>query len=81
MKVGDESMSVIRFRTMEIGNLPHLSYIFHKPEPLWTDFKTVSCYITGALIFIEVQRGEEGEKHIKYHKDLGVTAVCTKRMM
>ena len=28
MKVRDESMSVIRFRTTEKGDLPHLSYIF-----------------------------------------------------
>ena len=28
LKVGDESMSAIRFRTTAKGNLPHLSYIF-----------------------------------------------------
>ena len=41
LKVGDESMSEIRFRTTAKGNLPHLSYIFRKPEPLSTNFKTV----------------------------------------
>ena len=35
-KVGDESMSAIRFRTTAKGNLPHLSYIFRKPDPLGT---------------------------------------------
>ena len=49
-KVGDESMSVIRFRTTAKGNLTHLSYIFRKPEPLCTEFKTVACYVTGALL-------------------------------
>ena len=42
LKIGDESMSEIRFRTTEKGNLPHLSYIFRKPEPLGTEFKTAA---------------------------------------
>ena len=42
LKVGDESMSVTRFRTTAKGNLPHLSYIFRKPEPLGTKFNTVA---------------------------------------
>ena len=42
MKVGDESMSAIHFRTTAKGNLPHWSYIFRKPEPLGTEFKTVA---------------------------------------
>ena len=51
-------MSVIRFRMTAKGNLPHLSYMFRKPETLDTEFKTVACSITGALLFIEVQRGK-----------------------
>ena len=81
LKVGDESMSAIRFRTTEKGNLLHLSYIFRKPEPLGTEFKTVACYVTGALLFIEVQRGKEGTKDSRYQKELGATTACTKRMM
>ena len=52
LKVGDESMSVIRFFTMLKGGLSHLSYIFCKPEPLGTEFKTVACSVTGVLIFL-----------------------------
>ena len=81
LKVGDESMSEIRFRTTEKGNLPHLSYIFRKPEPLGTKFKTVVCSVTGALLFIEVQRGKEGMKDSRYQKELGSTAACTNQMM
>ena len=66
LKVGDESMSAIRFRTTAKGNLPHLSYIFRKPEPLGTKFKTVVCSVTGALLFIKVQRGKEGMKDSRY---------------
>ena len=65
LKVGDESMSAISFCTTEKGNLLHFSYIFCKPEPLGIEFKTVSCSVTGALLFIEFKRGKEGIKHIK----------------
>ena len=58
LKLGDELMSAIRLRTMVKGNFPPLSYIFRQPEPLGTEFKTVACSVTGALLFIEVQRGE-----------------------
>ena len=81
LKVGDESVIEIRFRTTAKGNLPHLSYIFRKPEPLGTEFKNVACYVTGALLFIEVKRGKEGMKDICYQQELGATAACTKRMM
>ena len=81
LKVGDESMSAIRFRKMAKGNLPQLSYIFRKPDPLSTEFKTVACSVTGALLFIEVQRGKEGMKKSRYQQELRATAACTKRMM
>ena len=50
-RVRDESMSVIQFLTTLKGNLPNLSYIFHKPEPLGTDLKKVVCSVIEALIF------------------------------
>ena len=74
-------MSAIRFWTTEKGNLPHLSYIFRKTDPLGTNFKTVACSLTGALLFIEVLRGKEGMKDSRYQQELGDTAACTKRMM
>ena len=40
LKVGDDSTSAIRFLTTPKGDLPHLSYIFHKTELLGTEFKT-----------------------------------------
>ena len=81
LKVGDESMSAIRFRELAKGNLPHLSYIFRKLDPLGTEFKTVACYVTGVLLLIEVKRGKEGMKDSRYQQDLGATAACTKRMI
>ena len=74
-------MSAIRFQTTAKGNLPHFSYIFRNPEPLGTEFKTVACYVTEALLFIEVQRGKEVMKHSKYQQEIGETAACTKIIM
>ena len=65
LKVWNESMSALRFQKTAKGNLPHLSYILRKTDPLGTEFKTVACSVTGALLFIEVQRGKEGMKHRK----------------
>ena len=58
LKVGNESMSAIIFGRKEKGNLPHLSYIYRKSDSLGKEFKTVACYVTGALLFIEVHRGK-----------------------
>ena len=63
MKVEDEFMSAICFRTTEKGNLPHLSYILCKPEPLGGYFKIVVYSVTGYLLLFEVHRGKEGMKH------------------
>ena len=46
LKVGDESMSAIFFQKIAKGNLPHLYYIFHNPEPLGKEFKTVTYSFT-----------------------------------
>ena len=81
LKVGDESMSAIRFRTTAKGNLPHLSYIFRNLDSLGTEFKTVACSVTGALLVIEVHRGKVGMKTSRYQQELGDPAACTKRMM
>ena len=81
LKVGYESMSVIRFWTMVKGNLPHLSYIIRNPYPLGTEFKTIACCVTGALIFIELNIVKEGIKHRNSQQKLGATTACTKRMM
>ena len=59
LKVGDESISAIRFQTTEKGNLPHLYYIFRKPEPLGTDFNKFDCSVTGSLLLIVVHIGKD----------------------
>ena len=68
LKVRDESMSAIIFWITEKGNLPHFYYIFRKPDPLGTEFKKVTCSVTGDLPLIEIQRGKEGMKHRNYQQ-------------
>ena len=41
LKVRYESMNAILFFTLSKGDLPHLSYIFCKPEPLRKEFNMV----------------------------------------
>ena len=81
LKVGDESMSAMRSRTMPKGDLPHFSYIFRKPEPFGTEFKTVACSKTRSLIFLYIQRRKEGMKSSRYNLELGATSACTKTFM
>ena len=78
LKVRDESMSGIHFWKTVKGNLPHLSCIFCKPEPLGKYFKAVACSVTGALVLIEIQRLKEGIKHSKYQNNIGEISACTK---
>ena len=43
IKVMDETMSAFCPQTTKTGNLPHLSWILRKPEPLGTEFKTLAA--------------------------------------
>ena len=58
MKVGDDSMSTISFRTTVKGDLTNLSYILRKPETRGVEFNTVACYVTGDLLLIEIHIGK-----------------------
>ena len=81
LKVGYESMIVISFWNTAKGYLPHVSYIFCKPEPLGAYFNTVVCSFTGSLILIEIQRGNEVIDNIKEHMYIGATSACKNIMM
>ena len=74
-------MHAIHFCTKAKGNLPHLYYILRKQDPLGEEFKTVTCYVTRALILIELQIGKEGMNNRNYQQDLGSTADWTEIMM
>ena len=42
---------------------------------------SAACSVTGALLFIELQRGKGGMNHSCYQQELGATAACANRMM
>ena len=63
-----------------LNSLPRGSGFRYHPLDL-DEFKMVACSSTGALLFIEVQRGKEGINHRKYHHDLGATTAFTKRII
>ena len=56
MKVVDKSMSAIYFLITTKGEFPHAYYIFHKEEPLGTEFKTVACSTYGDLTFLDIKK-------------------------
>ena len=58
-------MSAIIFWEMAKGNLPHLPYIYRKLEPLGVEFKAIACYVTGYLLFVEVNRRNQGVNNSK----------------
>lgn len=80
LKVLDESMSAFKPRTTKTGNLPHLSYIFRKPEPLGTEFKVTACAETRILLHLELQRGSKAMGCYKYQNEYKATAACVLRM-
>jgi len=81
MKVMDESMSAFCPQTRATGNLPHLSFILHKPESLGTEFKVVACPITGIILFLEIQKGCEAMRQAHYSMECGVMAGCMLRLV
>ena len=66
------------FRTTKSGNLPNLSFVARKPEPLGTEFKNLVDGMTGALLWLEIQEGKERMRR-KPYQELGSTAACVLR--
>ena len=80
VKVFDESMSAFRPRTSRFSNLPHLSCIDRKPEPLGTEFKVTNTTTMGVRLYLEIQRGCEGMANAEFVSDMKKTAACCCRM-
>ena len=80
-KVVDESISAFRPRTTKHGNLPHLSWVLRKPEPLGTEFKVVADSETGMLLHLELMRGKhKGMEDLKYAKQYKATCATVVRL-
>ena len=65
-------------RTTKTGELPNISYVKRKPEPLGTEVKNIVDGISGSMLWIEIQEGKERMKN-KEFQNLGSTAACTLR--
>jgi hypothetical protein len=80
LKTMDESMSAFRPRTTRFGDLPHLSFILRKPEPLGTEFKTVACSETGMILHLEIQKGKMPMRQAEFCNTMQGTAACSMRL-
>lgn len=82
LKVFDESMSAYRPRTTKTGNLPHLSKIDRKPEPLGTELKvTASCFLN-LCIYLEIQKGKTNMQGMEFHDVIPMkTTACCAQMV
>ena len=58
-----------------------MSYIFCKPEPLGEKFNTLSCFVIGIFLYLEIKIEKEDIKYIKYHHYVEETRACMKIMM
>lgn len=80
VKVFDESMSAYCPQTTKTGNLPHLSNIARKPEPLGTELKVTADSVTSIFIHLEIQRGKTSMAKSKYTNEMLKTAACSCRL-
>ena len=81
IKTLDESMSAYRPQTNKTGNLPNISYILRKPEPLGTELKTVaSTGSNGPIIYAEIQEGKDAMKTKSFFSTYGSTTACVMRL-
>ena len=81
VKTMDESMSAYRPQTRKTGNLPNISYILRKPEPLGTELKTVaSIGSNGPIIYAEIQEGKIGMTNKPFFYSHGATCSCVLRL-
>ena len=80
LKVFDESMSAFRPRTSSFGNLPHLSCIDRKPEPLGTELKVTNTTRIGVGLYLEIQKGRDAMADAEFVSDMKKTAACCCRM-
>ena len=80
IKVNDESMSAFRPRTTKSANLPKLSHLPRKPEPLGTELKTMADAATKIMQYLEIQKRPAEMAELAYHREHGATVSCSMRL-
>ena len=75
-------MSAFRPQITKTGDLPHLTYIKRKPEPLGTELKVETDTATCITLYLEVQKKKDVIEKAEF-TDIcrKVTAACTKRLV
>ena len=73
-------MSAYAPQATKTGNLPHLSCILCKPEPLGTEFKVVADSVTGMLLYLEIQEGKQQMAKAKYADEKKASTACCLRL-
>lgn len=68
--------TLVFLRTKKAGNLPNLSYIQRKSEPLGTEFKNIVDGMTWTMIWLEIQEGKHWMRHLIYTHDLSGIVAC-----
>ena len=62
--------------TTNTSDLPNLSFIMRKPEPLGAELKTLVDAYSGQILWLEVMEGKERIRGKKYTKEFDVTVSC-----
>ena len=73
-------MSAYEPQTSKMGNIPHLSFVTRKPQPLGSEFKCCCDTVTNMMIHIELQKGREAMLLEKYASSKKPTVACVLRM-
>ena len=73
-------MSAYQPQTLKTGNLPHLSCIMRKPEPLGTEFKVCADTVTHVILHLEIQKGRIPMQDEKYARSKKATTACVLRL-
>lgn len=81
VKIFKNSHQALTFFSDSIGNLPNISFINRKPDPLGTELKVVACGCTGVLCHLELQRVKEGMCNAEYVNLMMKTAAYTMCLM
>ncbi len=84
----DESMCAFEPQSSCYGNLPNLSFIIRKPQPLGTELKNAADGGTGLMIHLEIQDGKDATHKKAFYGiqvgalgSIGATAACSFRLM
>jgi hypothetical protein len=78
-KTLDETMAAFRPQTRRHGDVPNLSSIPRKPEPLGMELNVIVRAVTGIAVWLELQREKCPMREAEFARESGATAGCTLR--